>query len=107
MQITINGINWEVKFVNPESRLLIDNDGNSCLGLTFLNRGEIYIGINRPYDMVKRTVIHEISHAVLATTQITNPANYTEEDIVRFVASYGKIILEATDKVMEEYKYET
>lgn len=63
-----------------------------------------YICVGNYYFLEERKEIlrHELTHAFIASTQITSQENdwkYSEEMVCEFVAKYGKKINEICDKV--------
>lgn len=82
---------WEITEVpgNDGSLLL---DGDRCNGVAYFDSHKIYINKDIPPDEKRSTVIHEIVHAVLYSTQIGDKKKYTEENLCDFIGLYGDLI---------------
>ena len=64
-EITINGFNWNVYFVNSTYPDLVGENGEqNAYGITFFREGEIYIDKALPNGLMKKTVLHELTHAL-------------------------------------------
>lgn len=92
---------WTVYEVPPTDPNLKTGDSSNW-GLTYFKDKDIYIdGDLKPEHKIE-VLRHEITHAVIFETQFTEVKKYTEEDVCDLVGTYGKIICELADKVMNE-----
>lgn len=98
--VRINDANYRVELVDP---LHVALYGGGATGRCDVHQGIIYIS-NRLSDHVRRrTVQHEITHAVIwEYTQKRNADSWTEEELVTFVEQYLDTILLATLTVMAQ-----
>ena len=64
MVFYINGTNWRVVFVKPNSEAIRRTDGSYSVGTTDANTHEIYLNENLHGDFLKKVFIHEVCHAI-------------------------------------------
>lgn len=63
--ITINGFKWNVHLVDSTYPKLVGEDGvQNAYGITFFREGEIYIDADLSDGLMKKTVLHELTHAL-------------------------------------------
>lgn len=99
--ITINGIDWSVLFVQPNSSRLQRSNGSSTLGMCDNNNHRIYINQYLTGDMFKKVLCHEITHAAMFSYGI-NLTIEQEELIADFVATYGEEIISITNYLFKK-----
>lgn len=105
MQIKINNILWTFSLVKgTDSNLLYDSDFN--YGITCYNDARVYISKDLPIDLRKRTLLHEIVHAVLFSYMLRKYESFTEEEMADFVAKYFDKIYTITGNVMRGWANE-
>lgn len=99
MKCNINGFEWELlECGNSEIPM---NDG-LFYGRTFYFDKKIYINKDADEKSKKQALRHELTHAFISETQISNQEKdytYTEEMLCEFVAKYG----EAIEKITNNY----
>lgn len=104
MKILINDLKWEVKLGTNEELKQVHNstDYDLYFGVTEYLTQTIYL-LKNPTDILrfKRTVIHELLHAILFS--YGNVQNtYTEEQVCEICSSHHKF-LETTSMQIIEY----
>ena len=100
-------VNFKIQRLNWTLRLVEDLD-TDC-GQTFYRDCLIEISDTLPKDMLKRTIIHELTHAFrwsyghLSSVEIAGwPSEAVEELIANTVETYGQDILEMANTIMED-----
>jgi hypothetical protein len=94
----VGSYKWEMKVVNSDSECLILN-GERCFGITDCANLIIYIvGDGIDNQIIKTTIIHELTHAYLFSLGIRADA-FDEEDICYFVEANAWAILNQSQKL--------
>lgn len=99
MELVINDLTWEVKFMSKES-LTFDN--LELCGLTQKVELEILLNEELKLDLSYRTIIHELVHAYLWSYGLENNDGYSEENLANFVEGYMKNIGRDADLIFNE-----
>lgn len=108
MNIKIHNLKWRLNFI-PNEAMKVFFDGITSPELCgFVNRKElcIFIDINLKDDLLKRTIIHELTHAYFWSFGLVNFESLTEEDFCNFMETHASNILELADKIYNEFKKE-
>ena len=101
--IRINGVVWRVMLVPPFHPGLRRSDRNFALGCCDYFTRIIYISKDIQQQYLKKVVCHELVHAAIFSYGIDlDPEE--EERIADLIASYGKEIVDMTDKIFREIK---
>lgn len=99
--ITINGIQWKVKFVHPWDNMLIREDGTRTIGMCDRDTKTIYLAENLQGHMLKKVICHEIVHAAMFSYYIA--LSYDQEEVIAdIIATYGEEIIDITNKVFKK-----
>lgn len=86
--ITINGLVWQVFFVEKgHSELADDNGGQPAYGIALFRKCNIFIDRGLPRQLLKQTLTHELVHAI-AFSYGTNIDLENEEKICDFIAAH-------------------
>lgn len=101
MQITINNITWEIIFTNDINDLTLNN-GNSTLGLTDLSSKTIYLYYNLRGPLLRRVLMHEITHAFIFSYNYYLTLS-EEEFICSFIDTYADNIIDDTNYILSNY----
>lgn len=80
-----------------DAHLMVDS--KACLGTTWSVKRAMYVSDELGPDRALQTIRHELTHAYLAATQISDPESYDDEAICDTVAIYGPAIVAAAEKV--------
>lgn len=99
MQIIINGIIWNIKFVNPYNLNLITDTGIYTLGMTDNNIKTIFINNELHGDLLLDVLTHELCHAYMFSYNIKYNIS-EEEHICQFVGKYCKPILDHSKVIL-------
>ena len=89
---------WKVEFTDDKEKLRVD--GKVCGGRVHYKPRQIYIDKELPQSDMRRTLMHEISHAIIYETQIEYKEFYTEENLCEFVGKYGDLVSEICNGIM-------
>lgn len=94
----LNGIEWGIKTVGPDSPYLIDRTHQYKLATTDPNTLTVYLSENIPDSLADRVLIHEIGHCVIFSYglfdylhEMVKPEYWIdiEEWVCNFLADYG------------------
>ena len=94
----INGILWELYFVDSMSDKLIRNDGSRTIGMTELDTNSVYIANNLSPEFEWKVICHEVVHCAMFSYNIYLTV-HEEELIADLIATYGMEIIEIADKI--------
>lgn len=107
MVFTINGENWILQFVRPNSEKLRRSDGVYTLGVTDDNTKTVTIASGMSDYMTNKVLCHELVH-VYSFENNCNIDIQTEEIIADFMSLYGRDIIYLADDILQnvlERKY--
>lgn len=99
MVFTINGENWILQFVRPNSEELRRSDGVYTLGVTDNNAKTVSIARGMSDYMTNKVLCHELVH-VYSFENNCNIDIQTEEIIADFMSLYGRDIIYIADSIM-------
>lgn len=99
----INGIIWWVKCVPPTYPELLTADNDFALGCCNNRNKTIYIADGLGQKMFYKVLCHEITHAAMFSYGVKLTIDQ-EELIADIIATYGKEIIQVTNKVFEKIK---
>lgn len=99
--VHINGLEWKIEFTDKKRDLLVD--GIVRLGVTDRNTMTIYLSDNLYGRMLRKVLIHELTHAWLFS-YMYNVDKETEEMLCSFVDNHAEDILRQTDLYLAENK---
>ena len=99
MVFTINGENWILQFVRPNSEELRRSDGVYTLGVTDDNTKTVTIASGMSDYMTNKVLCHELVH-VYSFENNCNIDIQTEEIIADFMSLYGRDIIYIADSIM-------
>ena len=100
MEIKINGIDWLVEFVNEEDEDL----GTDQVGRTLQWKQRIVVNKTTSRQIMREVLIHELTHATLASQGRYFQQQFTTEDVCEFVGFNADNIIEKADYIMEMFK---
>lgn len=97
-QFAMNGRLWQISFVDPNCKVLVDRTGTRTLATTDPRTNRVYLS-NRLYgQQLVKVLIHEISHCALISFDLLNDIHKmtkqqywieAEEWVCNLVADYG------------------
>lgn len=99
MEFTINGLIWQIKYVQPRSKKLIRSNGTYTVGMTDRNTQTIYLSDGICGRFLEHVLTHELCHAVCMSYDIYLPID-TEEWLCNFVADHGRNIIFILDNLL-------
>lgn len=101
--IRINGVVWRVMLVPPFHPGLRRSNRTFALGCCDYFTRIIYISKDVQQQYLKKIICHELVHAAIFSYGIDlDPEE--EERIADLIASYGKEIVDMTDKIFQKIK---
>lgn len=101
MLLVINGQQWEVLKVGAHHPgLYVENTARA--GAAWPMAMEVYLSDELKGDSVLRTIIHELGHAWLHSTQISQQETWSEEELCELLSIYGPEIVAASLEVHKQ-----
>lgn len=97
----INGVEWDVLYVDSYSPYLERSDGSLTLGVTDYNTKTIYLNKTLKGNLLKRVLTHEICHAEVFSRNIKDFSLEQEELVCEFVSQFGDEIFEIADMIFD------
>lgn len=106
---TVNGDTWHVRMVGRRDDALIDRTGQRRLATTDPFTMTVCLSDELSGSMLSRVLIHEISHAVMWSYDLTRelhrmvrPEHWieAEEWVCNFMADYGMMVFNRAAKAM-------
>lgn len=94
----INGVGWNIVFVNENDEVLMRSDGSFSVGVTDRTTKTIYISDRICGDFLLKVLTHELCHAYCMSFGIFMPVE-VEEVVADFIATYGRDILKTADEI--------
>lgn len=102
---TINGIDWEILFVDENSPFLRRSNGVSTFGMTDGNLCTVFLSDKLYGRMLKKVLTHELCHCVTMSLGIYMNI-LQEEQMADFIATYGENILKLSDEIYKRIQQE-
>lgn len=96
----INGIKWKIEFTNPNNPVF-QNENGYALGVCDNFTKTIYLASFLEGSMLRKVLCHEIVHAAMFSYNIYLSLEQ-EEIIADIIATYGKEIINITNKVFKK-----
>lgn len=94
----MNGIDWSVRFVNPQSDKLRRSDGSLTCGVCDFSDRCIYLSDMLQGGFLRKVFIHEVCHSAVFSYEISMSVEQ-EEFLCDFVATFGDEIFEVVDSL--------
>lgn len=92
---------WEVHKVSAHHPGLYVND-TARAGATWPMTQKIYLSDELSGDQVYRVILHELSHAWLHATQVSQQESWNEEELCDMIAIYGPDIVHLATAVHKQ-----
>lgn len=96
---TINGIDWEIIYVNPFSDDLRRSDGSLTVGVTDMPKRSVFLSNKLRGAFLRKVLAHELVHCFMFSYSIHIPID-EEEYIADWVATYGTDLIYLLDDLM-------
>ncbi len=101
---TINGITWNIKFVEPYSNYLRRSDGSLTCGVTDYPMRTVFLSELLKGAFLRKVTAHELTHCFCFSYDIVLDIE-EEERMADFIATYGEELIYLLDDVMRNIKY--
>lgn len=98
--VAIGQATWRVSIEDSHSSKLCV-DGDVSRGCTWCGKHEICLSNELTRLTFRRVCAHELTHAILFSTQACLLETYTEEQLCDFMALYGGEVVNLADKLEE------
>lgn len=92
MKFNIRDQHWSIEIV-PAHDPGLWVDGTARIRATWPVTCKIYISDELNADQGYRVILHELTHAFIAATQVHSPESWTEEAVCEMVSIYGDEII--------------
>lgn len=99
----INGIQWEIVWVNPKSQELHRTDGSLTVGMTDWNDRCVYLSDKLRGGFLRKVIAHELCHCFCFSYDVYIPIE-EEERLADWVATYGTDLIYLLDDLMQTLK---
>ena len=99
MTYCMNGIEWNVYMVHPNSDLLTRSDGSQTVGMCDRGTCCLYISDLLQGAFLRKVLIHEVCHSAMLSYDIDMSVEQ-EELFCDLVATYGDEIIGIVDKMV-------
>lgn len=102
MDFVMNGVHWSVRFVDPNSLLLVDRTNHKTVATTDPYTHHVYLSESLRGDFLKRVLTHELGHCAMVSynmlgdvSRMAKPEQRInmEEWVCNFIADLGDEIL--------------
>ncbi len=100
---TMNGIRWNIYYVDPRSPLLVDRTNEIRVATTDPKTRCVYLSSNLYGDFLYRVLIHELGHCAMFSFNLLDDIHRVvhpdywieaEEWVCNFIADYGRNIFD-------------
>lgn len=104
--IQINKLNYQIHLVEPDNgNLLVD--GIWRCGSCDSAGGQIFIHNRLSYETMRRTIIHELTHAYIFAYGHAKREKYYDEDVCEIVSAFADAIIYDTNAIIKHYNIGT
>lgn len=103
MYFTINGIEWNIRFVHPMSKELLRSDKSRTVGVTDFPKRTVFLSDMLCGAFLRKVIAHELVHCFMMSYSIHIPIE-EEEFIADWVATYGTDLIYLLDDLMQTLK---
>lgn len=94
--LMINGLDWNIEFVEPFDKMLQKEDGSVTVGCTDSDTLTIYLSNMLSGEFLRKVLCHEVCHAFIFSTGIELLPD-EEERLCDFIATYGIEVIELAE----------
>lgn len=105
----MNGMLWSIRFVNPNSDILIDRTLSKTVAVTDPDTMTIYLSNKLRGEFLNRVLIHELSHCVMYSYRLIDSIHRMckrkywidmEEFCANLLANYGNQVFGLTYSIL-------
>lgn len=100
MNFVINGIRWDIVFVNSNSLKLYRSDGSLTVGVTDWGDRAVYLSNVLRGAFLEKVLCHELCHCFCFSYSIHMPLD-EEEFMADWISIYGKELIYLLDDLMK------
>lgn len=100
---TINGYNWDIVWLSPNSDNLRRSDGSITVGMTDWNTKCVYLAKSLKGAFLRRVLAHELCHCFCFSYNISIPIEQ-EEFMADWISLYGTDLVYLLDDLMQTMK---
>lgn len=95
----INGITWQIQFVQSISPCLMRSDGSYCLGMTDCDKCTVYLSNRLRGTILRKVLAHELCHCFCVSYGILMPIEQ-EEYLADWISLHGADLVHLLDDLM-------
>lgn len=99
----INGVHWNIYFVDPSHPMLYRSDGSLTVGSCNNVTKTIYLSDMLEGTFLRKVLCHEITHAAMFSYGVKLTLEQ-EELLADLLATYGNEIISVTNKIFNKIK---
>ena len=99
----INGISWNILFVDSYSDDLRRSDGSITVGVTDFPQRTVFLSNLLKGAFLRKVMAHELVHCFCFSYDLTFGIE-EEERMADFIATYGEELIYLLDDIMKEIK---
>jgi hypothetical protein len=99
----INGISWDIVWVNPNNRNLMRSDDTITVGMTDFNTKCVYLSNVLYGAFLRKVMAHELVHCFCFSYDVYMPIQ-EEERLADWVATYGTELIYLLDDIIKILK---
>ncbi len=103
IMFNINGYEWNMKFVKPNSDYLMRSDGSITVGMTDWQDRTVYLSNSLHGAFLRRVLAHELCHCFCFSYSISMPIE-EEEYLADWISLYGTELVYLLDDLMQTIK---
>ena len=96
MRFSVNNQEWNLQFVNPNSKELMRSDGSITLGMTDNNVKYVFINNRLSNYMTNKVLAHELVHVFAFSFDYSMPIE-VEEVVADFFSLFGRDMINLLD----------
>lgn len=96
----INGVEWDVVFVNSSSDYLMRSNGTLTVGMTDWIDKTVYLAKGLRGAFLRKVLAHELCHCICFSYDIHIPIDQ-EEYLADWVSLYGTEVIYLLDDLMQ------
>lgn len=95
----INGIKWDIVWVNPNSDNLSRSDGSITVAVTDWNDKCVYLSDMLQGTFLRKVMAHELCHCFCFSYNVVMPID-EEERLADWISLYGTELIYLLDDIM-------
>ena len=101
MKIKLHDYMWDVELVDPDDP---DLENGKFDGRTSYKKLRIVVANDQAADIIKETLMHELTHAHLGMQGRYNQRKLTTEEVCEFIGWNAESIVNNANKILKEWK---